>query len=374
MEIKQKLTFTVKQYLSDITKTLLLAIVCLFGLGACSSDIPEKPTGETCDLIVSMTAVDPVSQAGDRTRSDDDPTWGETYPPDNGLPDERAIDKIYLYLVTADNRILFLQPTLESSEEGVYQYKVKLEFNSPYIQKVDKTHAQLSGRLVAMANVPGLPPESPFTNYPFDIKEAVDEGKRIPMWGVTSLTDLELTVNETVKSVVPISLLRSVPKVSIQLADELKDEYNIDAISTPWQDFELQGYCQPSNSDKVDLTLNLSREGCFNPFSGEKKGPITDFYKPEGSRVWFYTCERTRPDGEVPYFDVKLVRKDDPKQYVNGQVYLCDYTDGKPDMNKAFDGLVRNHEYQYVISLSKLEFIVSFREWVFGGKVHIELE
>ncbi len=56
------------------------------------------------------------------------------------------------------------------------------------------------------------------------------------------------------------------------------------------------------------------------------------------------------------------------------RVYLCDYAGKEPDYSSAFDGLVRNYAYKYVISLDKLEFLVSFKDWIFGGKVHIELD
>lgn len=74
-------------------------------------------------------------------------------------------------------------------------------------------------------------------------------------------------------------------------------------------------------------------------------------------------------------FTVTLAEKNHPERNFTGKVYLCDYLDnGRPDFSSAFTRLVRNHDYRYRISLRELEFVISFKEWIFGGKVHIDLE
>ena len=71
---------------------------------------------------------------------------------------------------------------------------------------------------------------------------------------------------------------------------------------------------------------------------------------------------------------VTLQRKDGKGKPFSGRLRLCDYKDGLPIEGSGFTRLVRNHDYRYVLSLSELLFKISFSEWVFGGKVHIELE
>ncbi|MDE6716586.1 MAG: hypothetical protein K2J70_00200, partial [Muribaculaceae bacterium] len=92
--------------------------------------------------------------------------------------------------------------------------------------------------------------------------------------------------------------------------------------------------------------------------------------------VTLYTAEREMPGvaGFPRWFNVTLERIDGTGQPIIGKVYLCDYGQGQPNFEKSFDKLIRNHDYRYEISLAEMSFVVSFKEWIYGGKVHIDLE
>ena len=60
-------------------------------------------------------------------------------------------------------------------------------------------------------------------------------------------------------------------------------------------------------------------------------------------------------------------------------IYLAPYgSDGNPILNGAFDSdwdsLKRNYIYRYVINSLAFELLIDVEPWIFGGKVHIDLE
>ncbi len=354
----------------------------LFLVASCSStDEPEVASGvttgggETCELVVSFKA--------EQTNVRRSPSiWGDPYPEEEGTPDESEIRDMYLYFVSPDDVVYPLTPTLigETSSDDfskVYEYKVTINLRADYVVKNADGTKYLSGRIVAMANMPDGMPATPFEHSKFDIS-LIDETQTIPMWGVETLTNLRLESDKTVASGKTIRLLRAVPKFAFELADDLKNEYKITSVTSPYDGFEQTGYCQPAGGLTVSATSNLLIEGCFNPHDSEDKvlfpGKI---YGIGSQKVWMYTPEflaEQSDNGQPPYFEVTLQRYDGAGFPFTGRVYLCDYQDGEPKEGSAFEKIVRNHDYQYIISLRKLEFIISFHEWIFGGKVHIELE
>lgn len=358
---------------------ILLAILML--AASCSSidepdTAPASGSEETCDLVVTLAAELPVATDHTATRSGD--TWGDPYPEEEGLPDEKRIENMCMYLAIGDV-VYPLTPTLLSTDEHSYSYKCTIPLRSGYVQRQPDGSYLLTGRLVAMANMENnVIPASPFTYTPIDLS-IIDRKKVIPMWGVTSLKNLRLENNKTVDCGQTIKLLRAVPKLTFELADDFKDTYCITAVTSPRNDFELTGYCQPGNSENVSTTTALGIEDCFNPApAGSAKGGIPAIYGLGTDKVWLYTgeskCNVNAGEKLPAYFNITLKRRDGTGLPITGNVYLCDYSAGQPNYSTAFPRLVRNHDYQYIISLSKLEFLIEVREWIFGGKVHIELE
>lgn len=345
------------------------------GCTQASSDepVPTPEHADMCELVISLSAEAPVAKAP-ATRTDQ--PWDYPYPEDPGFPSEYAIDHISLYFITRDNAVLPLSPTQTGETNDTYTYKVKIDRNASYVDLNADGSRSISGRIVAIANYPdGATPAEPLGDvaYPLSV---IDSSRRIPMWGVTTLTDLTLIADATV-SAGEIKLLRSVPKITIEIADDLKKIYRISSVTPDQTDYLSVANCFPTGGDTASNTGSLWIEGCFNGTSTQDHvSPI--FYNMGTDKVWTYLAERTcplTPNGKPLSFTVTLERIDGViSQPFTGKVYLCDYVNGAPDFSSAFERLVRNHDYQYKISLSELEFIISFKEWAFGGKVHIELE
>lgn len=343
----------------------------------CSSrhkDEPECGRGEFCELVISLSSETSVAETP-ATRAD--LPWDNDPDPEPGSPSESAIDRVLLYLVTSGNAVIPFSPTLTDRDDTnrTVTYSTKIDVRSPYVSRGADGTLSLSGRIVAVANGPeDYTPAEPFSRIPFAISD-VDTHGLIPMWGVRTVTNLPLTVDGTTYAG-EIKLLRAVSKITIEMADDLKDLYNIVSVVPDQSNYLTQGYIAPGGAADVASTGALLMEGCFNPFLGADANIAPKFYNIEKDKIWCYLAEREGPASATPLgFTVTLAEKARPDYKFTGKVYLCDYLDnGQPDFSTAFTRLVRNHDYQYKISLRELEFVISFKEWIFGGKVHIELE
>ncbi len=337
-------------------------------------DVPDTDTSEqVCQIVVTLRTSETTQISHLDTRAD---TWGDPYPEEEGLPDEQAIKNLHLYLSTDMGNVFPIVQREIEVDEGEYRYIATIPVNPEYVSFTAAGDPILTANIVAIANVPSdYVPANPFTCSPVDLS-IIENEKIIPMWGVTRITDLPLVINQVVHSNQTIQLLRAVPKITFELDDEIKDLFEIVSITSE-NDFEQTGFCQPRNATGVNFTTSLGIESCFNP-ALSNTGRINRYYGMGSDKVWLYTGERTcNPGGAAamtPYFTVTLMRRDGSGLPIVGNVYLSDYKKGEPNTSAPFSRLVRNHDYVYRISLAELKFVISFEEWIFGGKVHIELQ
>lgn len=356
---------------------ILFILVTL--LASCSSDLEQgvlPPAPEdfvpTCGIVVSLVTDTPVEKGNPDSRAGD--TWNDPYDYANGSTLENFIGDVYMYVVTPDNKVLPLSVQLYNIEEGAREYKVTLKLGESYATPTDRGTYLFTGRIVALVNYKGAMPVSPFENVVYDISE-IENGGYLPMWGVTGYNNVEVRPDGIINGGT-IKLLRALPKLTFELSDNIKDIYKITSVSSPRNDFNLSGHGNPTGGESVLSTSSLSIEGCFNPFEANKGvSPSVIFNSPIKTTIYLpeMVCEKDK-NGRPPYYDVTIDRKDGTGLPISGKVYLCDYQGGSPVFGSESDRLVRNHDYQYVIDLAELSFSVSFREWIFGGKVHIELE
>lgn len=336
-------------------------------LAACAShDSPELPAAASCELVVSVNPGVSI----DISRGDQ--IWGDPYPEEPGLPEESRIERMQLYLETSTGQTITLSGSA-AGKDGRYEFRTKVNLNSPYIEQSADGEYTISGRIAAVANYPASAlPDKPFDNLPFDI-ESIKTSRRIPMWGVMSLDKLRLMPDATVKAGT-ISLLRALPKISISLDKKIQDIYKITEITADQSDYSKSAFCEPKDAKTARSTLNLLQEGCFNP-NDNLTGDIVDFLWSGTGSAFTYVAERGNDKTRGPLsFTVVIERKDGTGQPIRGKVYLCDYDRGTPITDSAFAKLVRNHEYRYVISLTPIQFEISFEQWIFGGMTHIQIK
>lgn len=338
--------------------------------GCRHGDGPETPVSgnASCDLVVTID-IDGLSPRDQATRA----VWDDDYPEEAPISFEDNIKDVSLWFVTSSDLSMPLTSESVESEDGRRRFKAKVNLADSYV-----THTGdgffISGRIVAIANHPAIDFSlSPFSQPEFNVLH-INDTQTIPMWGVSTVSNLKLIPNGSVDAG-NIKLLRSVPKISISLSDDFKDDYKIVDVRPETSDYAQFAYVTPSGCRDAGRTGALSIENCFNPRTGNY-GQGLAFNGLGTADVYAYAAERGFSGSPaVPArLIVTLQRTDGTRKPFSGYLMLCDYKDGVPMEGSGFTRLVRNHDYRYVLSLSELLFKISFSEWVFGGKVHIELE
>lgn len=359
------------QIKKGIIKKMSIAFVGFLGVffsGCSSSEEPfDLNDGRECKIIVQIQ-----------------PTGSQQREISSSSPDAEAIvinennvNNLSLYMISAENASFPLVSRYLGHEGEIHEYEATLNVDSDYVRYDSLTKKfYLTGRLVAMANMPSGNPLHPLNQSPFDLTQ-VGVLCSLPMWGVTQIKDLEVKVNDRIDNGTTIELLRSLPKFTFRLDDSIRDEFMISEVRASFDDFEQTAYCQPGAALTASDTKDMDEEDWFNPaaLNAAKGKNYLETISPE--RVVIYTGERTFDNAEFGsrYFEVTLSRKDGSGVPFTGKIYMCDYTpSGMADFDRPFSRIVRNHDYHYVISLASMEMIVSFRDWIYGGKVHIELE
>ncbi|MDE6297168.1 MAG: hypothetical protein K2L89_04915 [Muribaculaceae bacterium] len=348
--------------------------LCLaaFILSGCSSEEPEMKD-ESCRIVILLdTSTSSLSSGAEShdTRSIGDFTT-------RSVVSENDVKNLTLYVVTDDNRSFPVVSRYLGQQNGNSRYEATLSVAEDYVtyNPTDKSY-YLSGRIAAVANMPVDPVHHPFSEDTFPVSQITSLGL-IPMWGITTVEDLKLRVGDRIDCGTTIEMLRAVPKFTLTLADDIREEFKITGVVPSTKDFNLTAFCQPGAAETAKETGLLSKAEWYNPASADnKKGDGVTVTDLNTDCVRVYTGERSfdSTNPRSTYLNVTIERRDGTGAPIKGKVYMCDYKNGSPDFNSAFDRIVRNHDYQYSISLASLEMIVSFRQWIYGGKVHIDLE
>lgn len=347
-----------------------ILIVIVLVLAGCSSgtDEPDAPAGSRkCTLRITLrTEASPEkgSRAG---------TWGDDYDKELPLPSETNISYINFYLVSNDNPDDAIRLT-HSLREGAGVYTAEVSLDAGMLQQQPDGSTTLTGRIVAVVNCPYDAAYGPFYLYPSDIDDIL-KGGVLPMWGVMTVTDLQLIPDKVVDAKDELVLLRALPKITVELDKTISDRYTIVSVVPD----QAAGYPSvtrilPTGAESATKTKELMIEDCFNAdVATPDFRPV--FLHQSAGKVLCYLpeLECLQPDGAPMSYTVTL-RRTDGNQTFTGKIYLRDYDkDGMPT-GEPFGTLVRNHDYQFIIRLSPLELLVSVQKWRFGGKVHIDLE
>lgn len=350
---------------------ILGAFTALMLQGCGLMETPQSPCEgeEVCELVITLdTSELRPREAGTRAS-----IWDDKYPEEAAISFENDVESVTLYLVTEDNSSIALTPEKDIEGGKPMTFKTKVNVNNWYVLKNDGKY-YLNGKIVAVANHPNPDSNiSPFSQPHFEIT-SIQKNRLIPMWGIASLNRVELKPNETIMAG-NIKLLRSVPKITIELDEEIRDLYNITDVTPERSDYPNYAYPSPEGGRTVSSTGALSIEGCFNPCTMQATQGL-QFYGLGSDVVYAYPAEReiTEADRTPARLLVTLAREDGKGEPVTGYIKICDYKNGLPIDGTGFAKLVRNHDYRFVLTLKELEFLVSFSEWTFGGKVHVELE
>lgn len=359
--------------------TLLLFLVTLFsgwGLVSCSHDEPVQEPVKTFKLCLQLTTDTKMTRAeGDN--------WGDEYNSIFGSPYENRISKVDIYLIGGDNRPTKVKVVKDSiTPNSNYVYIVELHQDTPGLTYDEvKKELTFNGRIMAIANVadmdsPANTPENwESTKIPYEMN-FVDPSDNwmIPMWGVENYTGVILKADEIAKLNEPILMLRSVSKIIVNLDRDIINDYKLGSIRMSADSPLLygEGYTLPKEALNQTSTRNLDREDCFDPKTGEgfKKFDNPNFISRTNFEKYTYVSESKTVSNRPFKFEVTLESLHDDRPDITGTLYFSNYVDFVE--GETITDVVRNHVYEFTIRLSDFKLLPIVREWIPGGKVHID--
>lgn len=390
----------------NITKNILrglASLILLSGLPAltsCSSDDDMPQQAPVAGQTVGFTIAVPRAHGG--TRSEQDPTWGDDYRPDDNGGDEfeNTVKTLMssLYIMEGNNIKPVGTITVNTSP-----LLTKIEDDSEYYYIEGELHTNLSAdqlnkgkfRLMVEANTESSHSWMPNRKY-FMLgtqQSLLDEGLAIPMWGVAeaNFTGVGEKVkdddgnlikpvirihpsSENTDELATVSLLRAAAKVTVKL-DKSKVK-NVILKKLTLNTAAKEGFIFPESWNSVSSTENLKFSETFHPFDGtltdgkqnlgfySVKNPdddssIISFYLAE-TPLQEYNEENHSDDSKECTelrLDVEYVHQDSETDVKTGSLYFTTSNDAtvsahehKDDPNITEQPIIRNHIYEFTIT------------------------
>ena len=353
---------------------LLLATLSCMSLLSCGKLIYEE--GDDCDESVMHVSLRVSACAGGSAASR---ALTEDEVPGTGY--ENFIDVNKLHILFFDKDGIFLQsfepekvlPTDNSEYPDTWEL-------SGTIQNPPKT----GFKIVALANWPSDPKglkvgETTIENVckadwamgDYTAPFTPSKNSPIPMYGVKTHKN-KISFNSDVETYLgEIYLLRAFAKITVCLSDDSSASLSSVTLSNYNKRFAcapLEMYDYTTNSSLSEATVHLAGGSSYNDPARSTLG----FAPSADKKSWtIYVPEYLNADpsgtacSDRSHIELKV--KDSG---VTDQIDFRDY-DGQPETH--FFNIVRNFEYHYTVTLTPIMFRVTVDNWVFGGKVLIEM-
>lgn len=318
----------------------MLCVAVLLGFVSCGLIYTDEEDNGVAANETQVSFILSLSNATEGTRA----TWDTNYPSDDGSPYENRIDPSSVHVLIYDSQSQVHEVTILSwiqnkETPGEYEfigsvtddlpagnYKLMVFANAGSVNK-DTDLAALS---YSYGNGNGFNTQTPT--------------QLIPMWGVGTY-EFTLKKGERVTLKEPIYLLRAMAKVEIQLADEIKDQYDITGATL--SRYNSEGYVTPKNYAMVDNTKDLEQETgtytTFNPKAGAGTGNPAFLLSNDNKTATLYIPEYANTAGNEATISLTL-SNDGGSSYT---LEFKEYTNGQPT-GDAHD-IVRNHIYRYTV-------------------------
>lgn len=328
-----------------------LAAVLLAAL-ACGCSVDDAAGGGVPSGDTQVSFILKLSDASGRTRA----AWSEDYVGQQGTAYDNRISpedlRVALY-TAADNAFAADVDILsyhETATEGEYEFIGTVEAASGV------TLSAGSYKLMVFANCGvagslgqfGTLGQLAYEYSPGGVKQ---EGKLIPMWGVTT-TSLSLEKGKRADAGT-VDLLRAFAKVEINLDQAIAGTHTI--TSAKLTSYNTSGYCLPAGYANVNKTTELDQEDgtypSFNPNPSAQQTDLDFAYSDDNKSAYLYIPEYDNSADEA-VIDIKL------SDGTTGKLYFKPYTDGSPT-GDAYN-IVRNHIYRYTVNVYQGELKVQY--------------
>lgn len=333
---------------------------------ACSSDDVSSDTVPVNDTQVSFILS--LNNATNGTRA----SWGDGYAPqqvgdtyENNIDPEHLQVALYKDNQLAANVTILSHLPIESENPGEQLYRFIGSVNS--VNGAELTSGEY--KIMVFANcvssdqsdlsVPSDlsdPSDPSALSYDYEAKEVKAGTQLIPMWGVTTATELKLKKGER-DDVGEINLLRAFAKVEINLDPTIRGIYTI--TSATINNYNTKGYCLPAGYASVDKTVDLDQEdgtnSSFNPNHSPSQTALVFDYSEDKKAAYLYIPEY---DNSTNPATITLELQDADRKTITGTLEFKDYANGAPTNNADAHDIVRNHIYRYIVNVEQGNLIV----------------
>lgn len=340
-----------------IMATLLSATLLLAG---CVTERGDEPCADGNAVFVSFSVVTPKpvpSAGGSRA----DGTWGDPYDKDKGNAFDNAINNSQLRVYITDNNCKEVKATVSNflmggkteTDDGI-QYDYVGIISSTQISALQELGI---GKLHVVANAGGdvnilsaNPPTFTLSGKPGNGFSA------IPMWGVRGDIDFSGIKGGERINAGTVYLLRAMAKVEIIIDPDDADSNGLTAIKeAKLNRYNSTGYLQPNDWNTVKETKEITRT--TRSYAPETQDLTIQSAETGGDRtLTFYLPECDNKTTDELTIGLKLAT--DMGRDITETLYLCQYSDGKPNKTQPFN-ITRNHIYRYIIRRNATEIKVT---------------
>lgn len=341
----------INRYKSTLTVSLMF---CLLSTMSCGFDDGYDNEGKTDDAV---SVAFRMSYANGNTRAANE-GWDDYDPKDDGTAYENAINTEQLQIKVCDEN-----GTIIGDVENVIAINNGTDTNPDYsitgtwknaADKLSKAKKIMVFANCGTSNVtPGNIQNLAFTR--------ASTTQYIPMWGVTTLTN-ELVVGKS-NNLGTIDMLRSLAKVKVRLADDMKArKYSLGAMQL--NNYNTSGYTLP-------LTYNTAASTAAIRFGNSL----------HANSSWAQSIAMTGDDDEsimlyIPEYDninaatdrkatISLQLMRDGEEEGNYTLHFCNYTpEGAPDAASTYN-IQRNHYYEYTVGRTddQVKIVLNVKKW-----------
>lgn len=341
----------INRYKSTLTVSLMF---CLLSTMSCGFDDGYDNEDKNDNAVMVAFR---MSYANGNTRAANE-GWDDYDPKDDGTAYENAINTEQLQIKVCDEN-----GTIIGDVENVIAINNGTDTNPDYsitgtwenaadkLSKAKKimVFANCGTSIVTPGNIQNLA----FTR--------ASTTQYIPMWGVTTLTN-ELVVGKS-NNLGTIDMLRSLAKVKVRLADDMKARnYSLGAMQL--NNYNTSGYALP-------LTYNTAASTAAIRFGNSL----------HANSSWAQSIAMTGDGDEsimlyIPEYDninaatdrkatISLQLMRDGEEEGNYTLHFCNYTpEGAPDAASTYN-IQRNHYYEYTVGRTddQVKIVLNVKKW-----------
>ncbi len=318
----------------------MLCVAVLLGFVSCGLIYTDEEDNGVAANETQVSFILSLSNATEGTRAGT--TWGDGYDSQTANAYENRIDPSTVQVLIYDTENVAHKVTILSyiqTKPGGDEYE--------FIGSVTDDLPAGDYKLMVFANAASVEGVTDLStlSYSYDNAAFNNQTQLIPMWGVGTYT-FTLKKGERVTLAEPIYLLRAMAKVEIQLADEIKDQYNIAGATL--SRYNTGGYVTPMDYAKVDNTKELEQETgtnitTFKPKEDNAGENLAFIVSEDKKTAMVYIPEYSNAVNEAT-ISLKLEESGDQEFLL----YFKDYQNGSPVTGNAHD-IVRNHIYRYTV-------------------------